>query len=205
MPLTGIILAGGRSSRLGGGDKPWIEIGGQPVIRRLLTVMAPVCQEILISSSNPQPYGHLGIPIVPDLVPGLGALGGLYSSLCQASHEYAFVVAGDMPFVGEQAIRCLWSLRQSYDVVLPRSADGRQPLHALYSRACRQPIREQLKNGHLKISSFFPQVRVFELLTASRPDAFEPHQFFNLNTPADITRALQLAAGTGKTAVTDNS
>ncbi len=199
LPLTGIILAGGRSRRLHGGNKPLIRLGGQTIIERILAVLRPVCSQFLLSSNAPQPYEHLGIKVVPDLFPGCGAFGGLYSALRQARYPYAFVVAGDLPFLDDAAIHCLWQEKGDFQVVIPRSPDGRQPLHALYHRSCLPAMETQLRAGRLKISSFFPQVKVRLLPTTAFPPLAAPHLFFNVNTPADLEQARRLAT-TGTTA-----
>ena len=193
LPLTAVIMAGGKSRRLGGIDKPLIEIGGQRLIDRIFNTVSNCCREVLISSNTPQLYHSFPAAVIPDLHPGHGALGGLYSCLRQASFPAAFIVAGDMPFISVAAIRHLWSLHQDYDVCLPRSRDGRQPLHAIYKKSCLEAIKKQLEHGQLKISGFFPEVRVREVLTEHNPDLFTPRYFFNLNTPDDISKARQLA------------
>lgn len=193
LPLTAIILAGGKSKRLGGIDKPLITIGGQRLIDRTFRIVSSCCREVLISSNNSQIYKAFPAAIIPDLYPEHGALGGLYSCLCQASFADAFAVAGDMPFISAAAIRYLWSRQAGYDVVLPKSSDGRQPLHAIYNKNCLEAIKQQLDVDKLKISGFFRYVKVLEVLTEQCPSYFGPWYFFNLNTQEDINLARQLA------------
>ncbi|MBW1645055.1 MAG: molybdenum cofactor guanylyltransferase [Deltaproteobacteria bacterium] len=194
LPLTGIILAGGRSRRLHGSRKPLLRFGDQTIIERIMAILRATCAEILLSSNESEPYRHLEVEVVPDLIPGSGAFGGLYSGLRRARHPYALVVAGDMPFVTEAVIRCLWRQRQDFQVVIPRTPDGLQPLHALYHRSCLPAMAAELAAGHLKISSFFPRVRVRRLAAADFPALAAPHLFFNINTPADLAAARQLFA-----------
>lgn len=193
LPMTAVILAGGKSRRLGGIDKPLIAIGGQRIIDRTFRIVSNCCQEILISSNNPQPYTTFPVTTVPDLYPDHGALGGIYSCLRQAVFPYVLMLAGDMPFISAAAIRHLWSRHEDYDVILPKSSDGRQPLHAIYNKNCMAAIKKQLDHGKLKISGFFSEVRVLEIPTEQHPSCFGPRYFFNLNTPADINQARQLA------------
>jgi len=192
LPLTAIIMAGGKSRRLGGIEKPLIRVEGQRIIDRTFRIVSDCCREVLISCNNPQPYKSFSAMTIPDLYPDHGALGGLYSCLAQAACTNAFVVAGDMPFISTTAIRYLWSRHGGYDVVIPRGDDGRQPLHAIYSKNCLEPIKKQLDSGNLKISGFFPQVKVIEIPTEQQPSYFGPRYFFNLNTPADINQLSQL-------------
>ena len=129
LPLTAVIMAGGRGRRLGGIDKPLITIGGQRIIDRTFRIVSHCCQEVLISSNSPQPYREFPVTIIPDLYPDHGAIGGIYSCLRQASFPYVLILAGDMPFISAAAIRYLWSRHEGYDVILPKSSDGHQPLH----------------------------------------------------------------------------
>ncbi|MBN2233082.1 MAG: molybdenum cofactor guanylyltransferase [Deltaproteobacteria bacterium] len=204
--LTGIILAGGRARRLDGSIKPLLTVGFRPIIEHLLEELGAVCAEILISANDSVPFARYGLPIIADRRPGTGALGGLYSALFQAAHSYAVVIAGDMPFVDRRALQALAGLHPGYDVVVPRTPEGRQPLHALYARACLPAIHTQLERGRLKIDAFFPQVRVREVTVTENPECFSPRQFFNINTAADVRAARDIAAGRiGDTVVTTDS
>jgi len=200
LPLTAIIMSGGRGRRLGGIDKSLITIGGQRLIERTFQIVSHCCQEVLISSNNPQPYREFTAAVIPDIHPHHGALAGMYSCLRQASFPYVLILAGDMPFISAAAIRYLWSQHKGYDVILPKSSDGHQPLHAIYSKNCIVKIKKQLDCGKLKISGFFPEVRVLEIPTTQHPSCFGSHYFFNLNTPADIIQARQLAKRYGNQA-----
>ena len=192
LPLTGIILAGGQSRRLHGIKKSLSYLGDQTIIERILNVLQTICAEIILSSNEPLLYQHLQVKIVKDLLPGNGAFGGLYSALHKAKYPYAFVVAGDMPFINIEAISCLWKQKEDFQVIIPQSPDGRQPLHAIYHRSCLPPIKEQLRRGNLKISSFFPQVKVRLLKTSDFIPLANPRLFFNINTPADLEHARRL-------------
>jgi len=193
LPLTAVIMSGGKGRRLGGIDKPLITIGGQRLIDRTFQIVSHCCQEVLISSNNPQPYREFPATTIPDLYPHHGALGGMYSCMLQASFPYVLIVAGDMPFISAAAIRYLWSQHEGYDVILPKSSDGHQPLHTIYSKNCMVKIKKQLDCGKLKISGFFPEVRVLEIPTEQHASYFGTWYFFNLNTPNDINQARQLA------------
>jgi molybdopterin-guanine dinucleotide biosynthesis protein A len=121
------------------------------------------------------------------MYPGTGALGGIYSGLFFSSYPFAFVSACDMPFIREEAIRRLISLKQGFDVVIPERETGVEPMHAIYSKNCLKPIRSQLDKNSLKIIDFFPQVRVRkvpaqELTGGEKDNAI----FFNINTRQDL-------------------
>lgn len=191
-----VILSGGQSRRMGQ-NKALMPFGGQPLIERVVQVLRPLFGEILISTNTPDDYAHLGLRCVPDLLPDTGSLGGIYSGLAAASHPHVFAVACDMPFLIAPLIEFLKRLAPDYDVVIPRSSRGLEPLHAFYSKRCLDPMRRQLEAGDHKIIRFFPEVRVRIVEPAELahiPDAQDERWLLNLNTPADYDRALELLA-----------
>ncbi len=131
--LTLAIQAGGESRRMGT-DKALLPFLGQPLVVRLLSRLAWIADEVIITSNQPENYRFLGLTPIPDLLPGLGALGGLHTALSAATHPYAAVVACDMPFASPEIfLYALAQLRErSADVVIPRTEAGMEPFHAVY-------------------------------------------------------------------------
>jgi len=185
--LSGVVLAGGRAGRLQGQDKTRLEFGGQTLLERTLKILDPLCSEKLISSNNLAAYSDCRV--IPDLSPGQGPLGALYSCLLAARNPYLLIVATDMPFITTGALQKLWRERNRFDVVIPKSPDGMQPLAALYSRECIVPIRTQLEQGNLKIRSFFPEVHVKVINCQDFPAIYHKNIFLNINSPADLQKA----------------
>ena len=190
LPLSGVVLAGGRAGRLGGRDKTTLQFGEQTLLERTLEIMAPLCDETLISSNSMNDYP--GCRIIPDLNKGQGPLGALYSCLLAARNPNLFIVATDMPFITTAALARLRQEHSGFDVVIPRSPDGMQPLASLYKKSCLNAIDRQLKRGNLKIRSFFPEVRVKVVECLDFPKIFHKHIFLNINSPADLKKALAL-------------
>jgi len=209
--LTGLILAGGQSRRLGR-DKALIRLdpAGPTLIERVAVVLASLCQEVLLVGGDPARYAFLGLPHVPDVYPGAGSLGGIYAGLAAAHHDYALVVACDMPFLNPALLRYMAELPRDYDVLTPRwarEAGGRgvlytprnelaaQTLHAIYGRGCLPPMRALLEAGERRIIAFFPQVRV-RYVEPDEVARFDPagRSFFNVNTPAQLRQAERLSA-----------
>jgi len=188
--LSGVVLAGGRAGRLKGQDKTKLKFGGQTLLARTLEILEPLCNEQLISSNSLEAYSNCRI--VPDRNQGQGPLGALYSCLLAARNPYLLIVATDMPFITTGALQKLWQEREGFEVVIPKSPDGMQPLAALYSRECIAPIRSQLKQGNLKIRSFFPEVRVKIINCQDFPDIYHKNIFLNINSPADLQKARSL-------------
>ncbi len=186
---TGIILAGGRSRRMGR-DKALLELRGKALIRYVLEPFADLFPEVIIVANDIPPFEPMGVPVVSDLMPGAGAMGGLYTGLVYASFPHAFVAACDMPFISPEAVRLLLDRADRFDVVLPSFPDGFHPLHAVYSRRCERPVAKRLAAGSLRIIDFFPEVRVLEV-SAEEIGEVDPEgrSVWNLNTPEDFRKA----------------
>ena len=193
-----VVLAGGRSRRLGR-DKAVEPIGGQPLISRVVQRISPLGEEVLVVVAD-EARGDV-LPLestcrtVVDRYPGTGSLGGIFSGLDAASTPWVLAVACDMPFLNLDLIRCMESLRDGFDAVVP-VIDGRpEPTHSLYSKACLPFIEPRLVSGDLKISGFFDDVRV-KYFPEEEVRSLDPEflSFFNVNTPQDLDRALALAA-----------
>lgn len=191
--MSGVILAGGRSRRLGT-NKALVKIGGERLIERIAGLMGRLCDDLLIVTDKPELYQRLGARLTGDVWPGMGSLGGIYSGLREAQHERALVVGCDMPFLSLPLLRFMARLSHDYDVVIPRYNGFLEPLHAVYSQGCLGPIEAQLRASDLRIISFLNQVRV-RYVEQAELEAHDPHRLslFNVNTPADLARARELA------------
>ena len=198
MRVTGVIQAGGKSTRMGGEPKALLELGGRRIVERVLDAIAPVVDDVLIVTNTPELYGFLGLPMVADVYPDHGSLGGIFTGLRAARGEAAFTVACDMPFLHPEVARLVVERAGEGDVVIPRVGAQLETLHALYAKACLPSIETRLKAGRLKIVGFFEDVRVVEIdeaeVTRHRaPDVV----FMNVNTPEELARARALAARLG--------
>jgi molybdopterin-guanine dinucleotide biosynthesis protein A len=195
MRVTGVIQAGGKSTRMGGRPKALMELGGRRIIDRVAEVLHAVTDYLLIVTNTPDAYASLGLPMVPDVFPDHGSLGGIYSGLRAAPGDAAFTVACDMPFLMPEVARLVIDRASLADVVLPMS-DGRfETLHACYAKSCLGPIEQRLREGRLKIAGFFDEVHVLaipeeEVARYRRPDLI----FMNVNTPEELARAREMAA-----------
>jgi molybdopterin-guanine dinucleotide biosynthesis protein A len=194
--ISGIILAGGGSRRMGGINKALLHVGGRPIIQRAARTLSQVLREVIVITNAPEEHKFLGLPLYRDLVPGGGALGGLYTGLSKCSGRYAFLVGCDMPFLNEGVIAYMVSiaLADQYDVVVPRINGRLQPMHAIYGKNCLDPTEQQLKGDDLRILNFFTTMRVLEV-QESELSCYDPHCRFvmNINTPDELEMARQLA------------
>lgn len=183
--VTGIILAGGKSSRMGK-NKALLEIGGEKIIDKAVSLFKSLFKEVILVTNTPEEYAGLDVKVVTDIFPGKGSLGGIYTGLAYASCDYSFVVSCDMPFLKRELIEYLIELKDGFDVVVPRLRTGHEPLHSVYSKECLKPIEALIKKGDLRIIDFYPKVRVKEVSEDElAPFISEPSPFVNINTPED--------------------
>jgi len=198
MKVTGVIQAGGRSTRMGGRPKALIELGGCRIIERVLAALTAVVDDVLLVTNTPELYAFLKLPMVADVYPDRGSLGGIYSGLKAASGEAAFTVACDMPFLNPDVVRLVVARASQGDVVIPRVGHQLETLHAAYAKACLPHIEERLLAGQLKIVEFFERVRVVEIAEADVARFRDPRvAFMNVNTPDELERARGLATRLG--------
>jgi molybdopterin-guanine dinucleotide biosynthesis protein A len=195
MPWTAAIIAGGAASRLDNRDKSGLVVGGRTILEWQLAAIRPLTRHILVVANHPDRYAGTGLPVVADAIAGAGALGGIYTALSASATDHVVALACDMPFVTSAWLAYLVSLGGEADLVIPKPADGYQPLCACYSRACVEPIRSRLAAHALRVQDLADDVRVREI---GPPElaAFDHADvlFFNVNTPEDHGRAEQLAA-----------
>ena len=187
--MTGIILSGGKSNRLGGLNKAFIKVRGERLIEKTLRIYRELFQEVLIVTNSPLDYLEFDAAIVTDIIPGKASLGGIYTGLFFTNSEYAFVTACDMPFLNAQFIRFIMTKMGQHDIIVPRSVDGLQPLHAVYSRNLLKPIRRLIDANQLKITELFKKHKVLEI-PREESLSFDPEDrlFMNINTPEDLVR-----------------
>ena len=194
--LTVAIQAGGESKRMGQ-DKGLVPFQGQPLIMRVLNRVAVIADELVITSNQPEQYRFLGLTPVTDRQPGRGALGGLYTALDASHHPAVAVVACDMPFVNPLLLAFQLQLlnETGADLVIPQTPNGLEPFHAVYRReTCLPHVRAALQFDQRRVDAWFLLVKVHELT----PEAIHPYDplglaFLNINTPAELQQAEELA------------
>jgi len=172
-----------------GKNKAFLEVRGQRIIDRTKDLFCNLFDEVILVTNSPLEYVDLQLRTVGDLYVGKGSLGGIFSGLFHASHPQAFVAACDMPFLNEGLIRYLMSLAPGYDLVIPQTGDGLQPLHAVYSQKCLPFAEELLRQNDLKIIDFFPKVKK-KIVSPEEILPLDPKfaSFMNVNTPEDLGR-----------------
>jgi molybdopterin-guanine dinucleotide biosynthesis protein A len=190
------ILAGGRARRFGGLNKASLRLGAERIIDRQLAVLRQVADDVFLVAPDAKPFADLGLAIVPDAIAGAGALGGIYTAVVASPRERTLVVACDLPFLRAALLDRMVSDAEG-DLVIPHGPRGYEPLCAVYSRGCAEPIRQQIARGDLRASGVPDAVRGLlhvveigpEVLAALDPDGL---MFVNVNTPHDYERARSL-------------
>src|ERR1700716_1397670 len=134
MSVSAALMAGGKSKRMGQ-DKAWIELDGEPLIKRVADVLGQVADEVIIVANDPR-YESLGLRVVRDRYPTGGALGGIATGVSAATHDPVLVAACDMPFTSADVWRLLLAHAGEADLVIPRIGGEYETLHALYMKAC---------------------------------------------------------------------
>jgi molybdenum cofactor guanylyltransferase len=157
--MTGIILAGGKSSRMGR-NKAFLEWEGRPLIERSLQVFRSIFSEIMISTNHPELYEQYGEKMVTDIFLDQGPLGGLHACLREARYDYSLFVACDMPFINSEVIRFLAGLTGEEMAIVPKLSDGVHPLHAFYHRGCIPILEKRLEAKRLKLINIFDEFPV---------------------------------------------
>lgn len=189
MSVSAAIMAGGKSKRMGQ-DKAWIELDGEPLIKRVADVLAQVADEVIVVANDPR-YASLGLRVVKDRYPHGGALGGIATGVAAAAHDTVLVAACDMPFLSADLWRLLIGHIGAADVVIPRIGGEYETLHALYTKACLPHMARALAENRLRVIAFFDQVRVMAI---EEPElrSVDPalRSFTNVNTPEELASVL---------------
>ena len=159
MKTSGVILAGGRSSRMKF-NKAFAEIGGRPVIHIIIDKFSKLFDETIIISNEPQFYEQLGLDIYPDVYPRMGPVSGIHSGLYHARYDTAFISGCDVPFINMELVEYMVNNLGDYDSVVPEIDSYLQPLSAVYSRKCLPVLTACLENNKVKL------IRIFEELNA---------------------------------------
>jgi len=190
--LSIAIQAGGSSSRIGR-DKALLLLRGVPLISHVIERVASLADEIIIITNQPERYLFLKKPLVADLFPGTGVLGGLCTALIAANNSFVGVLACDMPFINGMLFSQEYHLaiRDKVDLVIPETPAGLQPLHAVYRRrSCLPYIHTALKYGERRLVSWYDDLNVY-MMTCNEIAVMDPQfqSFGNINTLEDLNIA----------------
>ncbi len=191
--ITGVILVGGKSRRMGR-DKAFLRIAGKTFFERVLEILGRSFDRLMLVGDQGERFAGYGLPIFPDIYPG-SALGGIYTALCHAETKYIFVSSCDIAFPNRNVLRFLCSLRAGFDAVVPHSTRGFEPLFALYAKSCSDPVRNLLESDNRRIRDFYPHASVRYVKAEELADFdHDGRSFVNVNTPDEFRRIRDSAA-----------
>ncbi len=185
--MTGIILSGGKNTRMGGENKAFVRIDGEFIIDRTINLFREVFDETIIVTNSPLEYIDYDVQIATDIIKNKAALGGIYTGLIHASSDHCFVAACDMPFLDRRFIEYMIGRIEKYDIVVPETTEGFQPLHSIYSKKSIPFIKKLIDSDRLKIRPLFKQVRTLiippETITTFNSSG---RMFLNINSQEDL-------------------
>jgi molybdopterin-guanine dinucleotide biosynthesis protein A len=197
MRIAGAIIAGGPAKRLGGVAKPFLTVGGRAIAARQLELLrAAGLARVFVVANDPAPWTALGVDVVPDLVGGVGPLGGIHAALNAAGDCDAVIcLAGDLPFVAPALLTALRDRAPAAEVVAPKTARGIEPLCARYARALLPDVDARVRRGDLAVHELLER-RAADWIAGAELATLDPdgRSFFNVNTPDDLARADAMAA-----------
>lgn len=193
MARSGLVLAGGQSSRMGR-DKASLPWGDTTLLVHVCRSLQPVVDELLVVVDDASRFPGLGFRAIGDLVPGAHALGGIYTGLKAAKHSSCFVCGCDAPFLNAELVDFLFEEVDGNDLVVPIANGRRQSLHAVYSKSALGVIERRLQDEKWQLKNLASELncKIVDEETVSRIDP-GLKSFININTPADYDRAVETA------------
>ncbi len=193
--VTGVILAGGKNSRLPGEKKTFRKIGEKTILDNIYNVFSSLFKEVMIVVNDPEDFAGWDMTIVTDIIPSRCALAGLHAGLFYASYPYVYATACDTPFLRQSVVEhIVGRIEKGYDVIVPRTEDGLETLSAVYSKECIPLIEVCLEKNIYMIKKFFRHGKVKEIpITELKPLDPDLQFIFNVNTPVDLERARIMA------------
>jgi molybdopterin-guanine dinucleotide biosynthesis protein A len=191
MGVTGIILAGGKSSRMGT-DKGLQELCGRPLISYTIQVLSGLCDTIIISSSS-DAYKSFGYDVVADEFPGIGPMGGIYSALNQSKTEKNLILSCDLPFASHELLSYILKNSEGYQVAVPWQGEQHyEPLCGFYNLTVLHPMKAFIQKGNYKLPDLFEAIKINRLVINNESDFYHENLFFNVNSKHDLAQAENL-------------
>jgi len=187
--ITGYILAGGKSSRMGT-DKGLMFFEGKPMIHYVIEQMQPIFDKLVIVSNNPE-YEKFGLEVIPDLIKDIGPAGGIYTALHHSETKLNFMVSCDMPFVTAAAIEFIVKNTNDSQIVLPENKGRIEPLFGMYSKECEEIWLKLIEEGKIKLQEMVLHFK-WKIIPVENNEIFAASFFKNINTKEDFNNASKL-------------
>ena len=185
--VTGVLLAGGRASRMGGRDKAFAAVGGEAIAVRTLRIFRTLFPQVIVATNRPERYRAFGVETVDDVFAGCGPLAGIHAAMRRASNPHVFVAACDMPGLDADVIRFLLARIGAADAIVPRWDRDIEPLHAVYAVRLLPLVEESLRAGRHALREFLPRVKVDYVAEDDlRRIRGTERSMLNVNTPEEL-------------------
>ena len=185
--VAGVIVAGGRASRMGGRDKAFAAVGGQPIAVRTVRLFRELFSQVIVATNRPDRFHGLDVETVSDVYPGCGPLAGIHAAMLASRHPHVFVAACDMPGLDADAIRLLVGRIADTDAIVPRWDGDVEPLHAVYAVACAPALEASLRAGRYALRDVLALLRVDYVAEAElRAVRGAAASLINVNTPEEL-------------------
>jgi len=186
--ITGVILAGGKNSRMGS-EKGLLLVEGKTMVERIIEVLKPWVSEIIIIH-NGKHYMHLGYQVYSDLIPDCGPMGGIFTALTKSSNRKNLILSCDMPFISQKLLELILENSGNCDIAIPQHRKKVEPLCAIYDKVCQPKFGELLNRKELKLME---ALKLFKVRQITIPqDILKTGPFTNINTPEDYLKISQL-------------
>ncbi len=186
-PVAGVVLAGGRASRMGGRDKAFAAVEGEPIAVRAVRIFRSLFAQVLVSTNRPERFAGLDVQTVTDQFPGCGPLAGIHAALLASRYPHVFVAACDMPGLDPDVIRFLLGRVGSAEAVVPCWDGDVEPLHAVYAVGALREIEAHLRAGQNAVRDVLRRLRVDYVSEAEmRAVRGAARSLTNVNTPEEL-------------------
>jgi len=186
-PVAGVVLAGGRASRMGGRDKAFAAVEGEPIAVRAVRIFRSLFAQVLVSTNRPERFAGLDVQTVADQFPGCGPLAGIHAALLASRYPHVFVAACDMPGLDPDVIRFLLGRVANADAVVPCWDGDVEPLHAVYAVGALREIEAHLRAGQNAVRDVLRRLRVDYVSEAEmRAVRGAARSLTNVNTPEEL-------------------
>uniref|UniRef100_A0A832G1A7 Probable molybdenum cofactor guanylyltransferase n=1 Tax=Ignavibacterium album TaxID=591197 RepID=A0A832G1A7_9BACT len=184
--ITGVILAGGKSSRMGV-NKSFLKLGNQTIIERIVELMKSIFTEVIIITNTPDEYKFLKLPLYEDIYKWKGPLAGIHSALTHSRTEKIFVLSCDVPFMSKEMIEYIVEYKSDKSIVFCEAAGYHQPLVGVYSKKILSAIEKFISNNEISNKSFHQFLKIVdvEIIHPEKLSFYKDEIFFNVNRPED--------------------
>jgi molybdopterin-guanine dinucleotide biosynthesis protein A len=188
--ITGIILAGGKSSRLGS-DKALFDFNGKTLVTYAIEALKPLCGTLMISANQTlEKYESYGFPVIPDEIKEVGPMGGILTCLKHSATQHNLIISCDTPFVGSTLFKHLLTEIENFQVVVPSHETFLiEPLNAYYNTNVIGEMESAIREGNYKLMDFFKRIRFKSVEISEKLSFYNERIFTNINTLDDMDQA----------------